>query len=125
MWSIFSSFYKVYEQIKEGRIEFVSDQIYNYIRNLDKLDNVEKKSLDMAAEIIQNYNIYYRNEENIKNYITGKFKKNNYSINIEIIEELTSVLYTILNIRDIEIISSIINDKLSTEFHDEIKNKNI
>ena len=125
LWSIFSSFYKVYEQIKEGRIEFVSDQIYNYIRNLDKLDNVEKKSLDMATEIIQNYSIYYRNEENIKNYIAGKFKKNNYSIDIEIIEELTSVLYTILNIKDIEIISSIINDKLSTEFHDEIKNKNI
>ena len=125
LWSIFSSFYKVYEQIKEGRIEFVSDQIYNYIRNLDKLDNVEKKSLDMATEIIQNYSIYYRNEENIKNYIAGKFKKNNYSIDIEIIQELTSVLYTILNIKDIEIISSIINDKLSTEFHDEIKNKNI
>ena len=78
LWSIFSSFYKVYEQIKEGRIEFVSDQIYNYIRNLDKLDkldNVEKKSLDMATEIIQNYSIYHRNEENIKNYIAGKFKK--------------------------------------------------
>ncbi len=78
----------------------------------------------MAIDIIQNYSIYYRNEENIKNYITEKFKENNYFVDAKVIEELTGDLYVVLGIKSIEIISSIIEQKLSTEFHDEIKNKN-
>ena len=124
LWSIFNSFYKVYEQIEKERIDFVNEQIYSYVRNLDKLDNVKKKTLDMATDIIQNYSIYYRNEENIKNYITEKFKENNYFVDAKVIEELTGDLYFVLGIKSIEIISSIIEQKLSTEFHDEIKNKN-
>ena len=69
LWSVFNSFYKVYEQIEKERIDFVNEQIYSYVKNLDKSDNVKKKTLDMAIDIIQNYSIYYRNEENIKNYI--------------------------------------------------------
>ena len=124
LWSVFNSFYKVYEQIKKERIDFVNEQIYSYVRNLDKSDNVKKKTLDMAIDIIQNYSIYYRNEENIKNYITEKFKENNYFVDAKVIEELTGDLYVVLGIKSIEIISSIIEQKLSTEFHDEIKNKN-
>ena len=124
LWSVFNSFYKVYEQIEKERIDFVNEQIYSYIRNLDKSDNVKKKTLDMAIDIIQNYSIYYRNEENIKNYITEKFKENNYFVDAKVIEELTGDLYVVLGIKSIEIISSIIEQKLSTEFHDEIKNKN-
>ena len=125
LWSVFNSFYKVYEQIEKERIDFVNEQIYSYVRNLDKLDNVKKKTLDMATDIIQNYSIYYRNEENIKNYITEKFKENNYFVDAKVIEELTGDLYFVLGIKSIEIISFIIEQKLSTEFHDEIKNKNI
>lgn len=124
LWSVFNSFYKVYEQIEKERIDFVNEQIYSYVRNLDKSDNVKKKTLDMAIDIIQNYSIYYRNEENIKNYITEKFKENNYFVDAKVIEELTGDLYVVLGIKSIEIISSIIKQKLSTEFHDEIKNKN-
>ena len=124
LWSVFNSFYKVYEQIKKERIDFVNEQIYSYVRNLDKSDNVKKKTLDMAIDIIQNYSIYYRNEENIKNYMTEKFKENNYFVDAKVIEELTGDLYVVLGIKSIEIISSIIEQKLSTEFHDEIKNKN-
>ena len=124
LWSVFNSFYKVYEQIEKERIDFVNGQIYGYIRNLDKTDNVKKKTLDMAINIIQNYGIYYRNEENIKNYITENFKRNNYFVDAKVIEELTGDLYFVLGIKNIEIISSIIKQKLSTEFHDEIKNKN-
>ena len=124
LWSVFNSFYKVYEQIEKERIDFVNEQIYSYVRNLDKSDNVKKKTLDMAIDIIQNYSIYYRNEENIKNYITEKFKENNYFVDAKVIEELTGDLYVVLGIKSIEIISSIIEQKLSTEFHDEIKNKN-
>mgnify|MGYP000941876411 FL=1 len=124
LWSVFNSFYKVYEQIKKERIDFVNEQIYSYVRNLDKSDNVKKKTLDMAIDIIQNYSIYYRNEENIKNYITEKFKENNYFVDAKVIEELTGDLYVVLGIKSIEIISSVIEQKLSTEFHDEIKNKN-
>lgn len=124
LWSVFNSFYKVYEQIEKERIDFVNEQIYSYVKNLDKSDNVKKKTLDMAIDIIQNYSIYYRNEENIKNYITEKFKENNYFVDAKVIEELTGDLYVVLGIKSIEIISSIIEQKLSTEFHDEIKNKN-
>jgi len=124
LWSVFNSFYKVYEQIEKERIDFVNEQIYSYVKNLDKSDNVKKKTLDMAIDIIQNYSIYYRNEENIKNYITEKFKENNYFVDAKVIEELTGDLYVVLGIKSIEIISSIIKQKLSTEFHDEIKNKN-
>ena len=124
LWSVFNSFYKVYEQIKKERIDFVNEQIYSYVRNLDKSDNVKKKTLDMAIDIIQNYSIYYRNEENIKNYITEKFKENNYFVDAKVIEELTGDLYVVLGIKSIEIISSVIEQKLSTEVHDEIKNKN-
>ena len=124
LWSVFYSFYKVYEQIEKERIDFVNEQIYSYVKNLDKSDNVKKKTLDMAIDIIQNYSIYYRNEENIKNYITEKFKENNYFVDAKVIEELTGDLYVVLGIKSIEIISSIIEQKLSTEFHDEIKNKN-
>ena len=124
LWSVFNSFYKVYEQIEKERIDFVNEQIYSYVRNLDKSDNVKKKTLDMAIDIIQNYSIYYRNEENIKNYITEKFKENNYFVDAKVIEELTGDLYVVLGIKSIEIISSVIEQKLSTEFHDEIKNKN-
>ena len=124
LWSVFNSFYKVYEQIKKERIDFVNEQIYSYVKNLDKSDNVKKKTLDMAIDIIQNYSIYYRNEENIKNYMTEKFKENNYFVDAKVIEELTGDLYVVLGIKSIEIISSIIEQKLSTEFHDEIKNKN-
>ena len=124
LWSVFNSFYKVYEQIENERIDFVNEQIYSYVKNLDKSDNVKKKTLDMAIDIIQNYSIYYRNEENIKNYITEKFKENNYFVDAKVIEELTGDLYVVLGIKSIEIISSIIEQKLSTEFHDEIKNKN-
>ena len=124
LWSVFNGFYKVYEQIEKERIDFVNEQIYSYVRNLDKLDNVKKKTLDMATDIIQNYSIYYRNEENIKNYITEKFKENNYFVDAKVIEELTGDLYFVLGIKSIEIISFIIEQKLSTEFHDEIKNKN-
>lgn len=124
LWSVFNSFYKVYEQIEKERIDFVNEQIYSYVKNLDKSDNVKKKTLDMAIDIIQNYSIYYRNEENIKNYITEKFKENNYFVDAKVIEELAGDLYVVLGIKSIEIISSIIEQKLSTEFHDEIKNKN-
>ena len=124
LWSVFNSFYKVYEQIEKERIDFVNEQIYSYVKNLDKSDNVKKKTLDMAIDIIQNYSIYYRNEEKIKNYITEKFKENNYFVDAKVIEELTGDLYVVLGIKSIEIISSIIEQKLSTEFHDEIKNKN-
>lgn len=124
LWSVFNSFYKVYEKIEKERIDFVNEQIYSYVKNLDKSDNVKKKTLDMAIDIIQNYSIYYRNEENIKNYITEKFKENNYFVDAKVIEELTGDLYVVLGIKSIEIISSIIEQKLSTEFHDEIKNKN-
>ena len=124
LWSVFNSFYKVYEQIEKERIDFVNEQIYSYVKNLDKSDNVKKKTLDMAIDIIQNYSIYYRNEENIKNYITEKFKENNYFVDAKVIEELTGDLYVVLGIKSIEIISSVIEQKLSTEFHDEIKNKN-
>ena len=124
LWSVFNGFYKVYEQIEKERIDFVNEQIYSYVKNLDKSDNVKKKTLDMAIDIIQNYSIYYRNEENIKNYITEKFKENNYFVDAKVIEELTGDLYVVLGIKSIEIISSIIEQKLSTEFHDEIKNKN-
>ena len=125
LWSVFNSFYKVYEQIEKERIDFVNEQIYSYIRNLDKSDNVKKKTLDMATDIIQNYSIYYRNEENIKNYITKKFKENNYFIDNERIEELIASIYTILNIIDTQIISFIIDEKLSVEFNEEIINKKI
>lgn len=124
LWSVFNGFYKVYEQIEKERIDFVNEQIYSYVKNLDKSDNVKKKTLDMAIDIIQNYSIYYKNEENIKNYITEKFKENNYFVDAKVIEELTGDLYVVLGIKSIEIISSIIEQKLSTEFHDEIKNKN-
>ena len=124
LWSVFNSFYKVYEQIEKERIDFVNEQICSYVKNLDKSDNVKKKTLDMAIDIIQNYSIYYRNEENIKNYITEKFKENNYFVDAKVIEELAGDLYVVLGIKSIEIISSIIEQKLSTEFHDEIKNKN-
>ena len=120
LWSVFNSFYKVYEQIEKERIDFVNEQIYSYIRNLDKSDNVKKKTLDMATDIIQNYSIYYRNEENIKSYITKKFKENNYFIGNERIEELIASIYTILNIIDTQIISFIIDEKLSVEFNEEI-----
>ena len=125
LWSVFNSFYKVYEQIEKERIDFVNEQIYSYIRNLDKSDNVKKKTLDMATDIIQNYSIYYRNEENIKSYITKKFKENNYFIDNERIEELIASIYTILNIIDTQIISFIIDEKLSVEFNEEIINKKI
>ena len=125
LWSVFNSFYKVYEQIEKERIDFVNEQIYSYIRNLDKSDNVKKKTLDMATDIIQNYSIYYRNEENIKSYITKKFKENNYFIGNERIEELIASIYTILNIIDTQIISFIIDEKLSVEFNEEIINKKI
>ena len=125
LWSVFNSFYKVYEQIEKERIDFVNGQIYGYIRNLDKSDNVKKKTLDMATDIIQNYSIYYRNEENIKSYITKKFKENNYFIGNERIEELIASIYTILNIIDTQIISFIIDEKLSVEFNEEIINKKI
>ena len=125
LWSVFNSFYKVYEQIEKERIDFVNEQIYSYIRNLDKSDNVKKKTLDMATDIIQNYIIYYRNEENIKSYITKKFKENNYFIGNERIEELIASIYTILNIIDTQIISFIIDEKLSVEFNEEIINKKI
>ena len=125
LWSVFNSFYKVYEQIEKERIDFVNGQIYGYIRNLDKTDNVKKKTLDMATDIIQNYSIYYRNEENIKSYITKKFKENNYFIDNERIEELIASIYTILNIIDTQIISFIIDEKLSVEFNEEIINKKI
>ena len=125
LWSVFNSFYKVYEQIEKERIDFVNEQIYSYIRNLDKSDNVKKKTLDMATDIIQNYSIYYRNEENIKSYITKKFKENNYFIGNERIEELIASIYTILNIIDTQIISFIIDEKLSVEFNEEIMNKKI
>ena len=125
LWSVFNSFYKVYEQIEKVRIDFVNEQIYSYIRNLDKSDNVKKKTLDMATDIIQNYSIYYRNEENIKSYITKKFKENNYFIDNERIEELIASIYTILNIIDTQIISFIIDEKLSVEFNEEIINKKI
>ena len=125
LWSVFNSFYKVYEQIEKERIDFVNEQIYSYIRNLDKSDNVKKKTLDMATDIIQNYSIYYRNEENIKSYITKKFKENNYFIDNERIEELIASIYTILNIIDPQIISFIIDEKLSVEFNEEIINKKI
>ena len=125
LWSVFNSFYKVYEQIEKERIDFVNEQIYSYIRNLDKSDNVKKKTLYMAKDIIQNYSIYYRNEENIKSYITKKFKENNYFIDNERIEELIASIYTILNIIDTQIISFIIDEKLSVEFNEEIINKKI
>ena len=125
LWSVFNSFYKVYEQIEKERIDFVNEQIYSYIRNLDKSDNVKKKTLDIATDIIQNYSIYYRNEENIKSYITKKFKENNYFIDNERIEELIASIYTILNIIDTQIISFIIDEKLSVEFNEEIINKKI
>ena len=125
LWSVFNSFYKVYEQIEKERIDFVNGQIYGYIRNLDKSDNVKKKTLDMATDIIQNYSIYYRNEENIKSYITKKFKENNYFIDNERTEELIASIYTILNIIDTQIISFIIDEKLSVEFNEEIINKKI
>ena len=125
LWSVFNSFYKVYEQIEKERIDFVNEQIYSYIRNLDKSDNVKKKTLDMATDIIQNYSIYYRNEENIKSYIIKKFKENNYFIDNERTEELIASIYTILNIIDTQIISFIIDEKLSVEFNEEIINKKI
>ena len=77
----------------------------------------------MATDIIQNYSIYYRNEENIKSYIIKKFKENNYFIDNERIEELIASIYTILNIIDTQIISFIIDEKLSVEFNEEIINK--
>ena len=125
LWSVFNSFYKVYEKIEKERIDFVNEQIYSYIRNLDKSDNIKEKTLDMATDIIQNYSIYYRNEENIKSYITKKFKENNYFIGNERIEELIASIYTILNIIDTQIISFIIDEKLSVEFNEEIINKKI
>ena len=51
LWSVFNSFYKVYEQIEKERIDFVNEQIYSYVKNLDKSDNVKKKTFGIITVI--------------------------------------------------------------------------
>lgn len=126
LYSIFNSFYKIEDQIREERIQIVEnliDMMYGSSTNrlTSRID-----TFDIAENIIDNIDRYASEPIVLKNEILNSIMQ--YDENFEkflgneIIDESVERVLETLNVSSDEIFKTVLNKKLDSEFNGQINN---